>query len=213
MKYLYADSWNYMLSRKCDCGGEAEMLVDFVDDFVVRCSRCYLSTHAYMDPEQAAAHWNIGDDIMSNPCHIFQDNPDNYLAGEIVAIHIADEQFDPVTQQSADFMEAVIEYPDRKIIVAHHDYFRDYSVDVEKIDSFDSKIYRHRIRPAKDERIKFEKVVFDDAGEVERLEFRWDDSWLFIIAEKDNLVIARDIVPYAEESPSIDGDYPLTWTS
>ena len=46
--------FNHLLTRKCSCGGEPEMIVDFVADFEVRCSKCHLSTHAYIKPEDAA---------------------------------------------------------------------------------------------------------------------------------------------------------------
>ena len=60
---------------------------------------CHLSTHAYMKPEAAAAHWNNGDDIMDSQLHIFWVDPEAYLKGEIAAIYISDEGFSKISQQ------------------------------------------------------------------------------------------------------------------
>jgi len=38
MDHNHCDMYNHLLTRTCRCGGNAEMLIDFVDDFVVRCS-------------------------------------------------------------------------------------------------------------------------------------------------------------------------------
>jgi len=207
MDFNHCDMYNHLLTRKCSCGGDPEMIIDFVDDFEVRCSKCHLSTHAYMKPEDAAKHWNDGDDIMDTPLHIFWDDPEGYLHGEVVAIHIADDEFDPITQQNINFMEAIIEYTDKKLCV-EHDHG---TIDIGRISSFNPEIYRYVIRPASGETIKFDSIVSADRNVV-RLEYRWNESWLFITTEQDNLVIARDIVPFDEVSPSIDGEYPLVWS-
>ena len=40
---------SHCIKRKCDCGGDAEVMFDFVGDFGIRCSKCHLSTyHTYI---------------------------------------------------------------------------------------------------------------------------------------------------------------------
>lgn len=207
MDFNHCDMYNHLLTRKCSCGGEPEMIVDFVADFEARCSKCHLSTHAYIKPEDAAKHWNDGDDIMEEPLHIFWDNPEGYLQGEVVAIHIADDEFDPITQQSINFMEAIIEYTDKMLCIEH----AHGTIDIEEFSSYNPDFYRYVIRPASGEMIKFDNLVSADRNVI-RLEYRWNDTWLFIVSEQDNLVIARDTVPFDEVSPSIDGDHPLVWS-
>ena len=46
--YHHADFYNNQIKRKCTCGGAPEMLCDFVGDFIVRCKKCHISTHAYI---------------------------------------------------------------------------------------------------------------------------------------------------------------------
>ena len=62
------DHWSYLhvlgaerhLTDKCNCGGEGELLLDFVSDFVVRCKNCKHSTYAQMIAEEAIKEWIAG---------------------------------------------------------------------------------------------------------------------------------------------------------
>ncbi|MBE6995453.1 MAG: hypothetical protein E7429_01785 [Ruminococcaceae bacterium] len=212
MDFDLCDAYNHLLTRQCTCGGKGEMLIDYADDYVVRCSKCHLSTHAYIRPEDAARHWNNGDDIMDHPLHIFWDAPEDALRGEVTAIHIYYDEFEPVTQQSINFAEAIIEYKDKMLRVEHDGNHNGCRIEIDSFSSFNPEMYRYTIRPKVGETITFDAVVIPEGQRVVRLEFRWNDSWLFIAAEQHNLVIGRDVVPYNEVSPSFDGDCPLDWT-
>lgn len=52
------------ITRKCSCGGEGELLLDFVSDYVVRCKSCGKSTRAELYAIRAIEDWNQGD----TPC-------------------------------------------------------------------------------------------------------------------------------------------------
>ena len=54
------------IKRKCSCGGEGELLLDFVSDFVVRCKDCKRSTYAEMIAKEAIRKWNNG----KTPCDL-----------------------------------------------------------------------------------------------------------------------------------------------
>lgn len=58
-------SYNYVLGcerhlkKKCPlCGGDGEILLDFVSDYVVRCKKCKRSTYAGMNLIDAITDWN-----------------------------------------------------------------------------------------------------------------------------------------------------------
>jgi hypothetical protein len=63
-----SDHWSYNyvlgaerhLTSKCNCGGEGELLLDFVSDYVVRCKKCKHSTYAQMIAKDAIDEWNAG---------------------------------------------------------------------------------------------------------------------------------------------------------
>ena len=63
------DHWSYNfvlgcdrhLTKKCDCGGDGEILMDFVADYIVRCKNCKKSTWANMEMQAAINDWNDGE--------------------------------------------------------------------------------------------------------------------------------------------------------
>ncbi|MBR5270327.1 MAG: hypothetical protein IKU21_07480 [Anaerotignum sp.] len=62
------DPWSYnyvlgverLITEKCVCGGEGELLMDFVSDYLVRCKKCKKSTWAQMNVQDAIEEWNGG---------------------------------------------------------------------------------------------------------------------------------------------------------
>lgn len=64
------DPWSYhrvlgfdsFLKKKCPlCGGDGEILLDFVSDYVVRCKQCKNSSYAEMMIRNAIENWNKGE--------------------------------------------------------------------------------------------------------------------------------------------------------
>lgn len=51
----------HLLNRKCACGGEGEICLDFVSDYFVHCNRCHNSTWAEMCLIDAIDAWNKAD--------------------------------------------------------------------------------------------------------------------------------------------------------
>ncbi len=47
--------------KECSCGGDGELLLDFVCDYVVRCKKCNRSTWAQMCACEAIEEWNNGE--------------------------------------------------------------------------------------------------------------------------------------------------------
>lgn len=66
--FLYNESYTYILGcdrhlkRKCPyCGGDGEILMDCVSDYLVRCKECKRSTWAGMNLINAIDDWNSGE--------------------------------------------------------------------------------------------------------------------------------------------------------
>ena len=49
------------ITQKCACGGEGELLLDFIDDYVVKCKHCNKSTYAEINANSAIENWNNGE--------------------------------------------------------------------------------------------------------------------------------------------------------
>lgn len=60
--YNYMMGFDRLLKEKCPiCGGDGEVLLDFVSDYVVRCKKCKKSTWAEMEIRHAIENWNKGE--------------------------------------------------------------------------------------------------------------------------------------------------------
>ena len=64
--YNYVYGLDRLLTRKCNCGGTGEVLLDFVSDYVIRCNKCKKSTWAEMMVINAIDNWNKGE----TPCDL-----------------------------------------------------------------------------------------------------------------------------------------------
>ena len=219
MDFDHCDTYNHLLTRTCICGGKPEMIIDFVDDFVARCSKCHRSTHAYIRPEDAAQHWNDGDDIMDHPLHIFWDDPEGYLQGEVVAIHIPDNSFWPISHQSCDFDEAIFEYKDKIYSFKHERIKENGAIDIGALSSFNAEMFNHIVKPANDEIIRYDKIIYSESGNIEGIAFRWSDTWLFVFVDEYNLVLTRssfdfsnpDGCPKASVEPTLFSQNKPQW--
>lgn len=60
--YNYVFGFDRFIKTKCPiCGGDGEILLDFVSDYVVRCKLCKKSTYAKMQIRHAIENWNKGE--------------------------------------------------------------------------------------------------------------------------------------------------------
>lgn len=98
---------------------------------------------------------------------IFWDAPERYLEGEVTAIHIADDEFCPISLQSCDFMEAIFEYDGKMLEFEYMDHEECDTIGIGDIGAFNPQVYKYTLRPGNDEKIKFEKIVYSEDGEIE----------------------------------------------
>ncbi|MGN1122317.1 MAG: hypothetical protein ACI4RV_08110 [Eubacteriales bacterium] len=57
-EYLPIKGFERHITRKCECGGEPELMLDFVSDFYIRCSKCHKSTWATYELRSVIDDWN-----------------------------------------------------------------------------------------------------------------------------------------------------------
>lgn len=50
-----------LLTKKCECGGNPQLVMDFVDDYMACCKKCGKSTWASMNAIDAIEEWNAGE--------------------------------------------------------------------------------------------------------------------------------------------------------
>ena len=176
----------HLLNRKCACGGEGEIFMDFVSDYQVRCKNCHASTWAGMCLIDAIDDWNNAD----TPIHLdtgeekffakVREQPIQYIALEDRGLWYA-------TEQSCEANRAVIAFAD--------DYFLiDSRVNGEDESSFDfchcsdynKSLFSHTITP-RSGHIQFLKAN-DSLGEC--LYFLMDNTILTIAPFDTFLIVA-----------------------
>ena len=207
MPFHHADNYNHLIKRRCDCGGAPEMIIDFVDDFVVRCSKCHVSTHAYIKPDDAIEHWDKGDDIMP-PLDLLMDDPEKYLSGEVMYMAIDKDDADQINQQSCDCTQVVIVMRDRILLLVHEPNGEDGAIEFERLSAFNQERFCLRISAPQNGPFEFVKVLFAENGEIDGIKYRYGDNYVFISPSEYNLIVTKSVVDLFEEDdtpiPDVD---------
>lgn len=203
MPYYHADCYNELIKRKCTCGGDPEMILDPVGDYVVRCKECHISTHAYMEPETAAARWDAGNDIMP-PFDLLIDDLDKALAGEVLYIAIPEEDSEQLNQQSCDCYELVIVMRDRILWATHEENGESGAIGLDHLSLFNEELYNLRVNAPPDGPFEFMKVLYGEDGALDGIKFRFGDRYLFIFADEHNLIVTKSVVDLSfEDVPAV----------
>ena len=206
MIYHHADAYNEQFRRTCHCGGEPEMLMDPVDDFIVRCKKCHISTHAYMKPEEAIKQWDSGNDIMP-PLDLLSDNLDKNLEGPVLYMAIRGDDSVQLNQQSCDCLEVIIVTNDRIIIAEHEKYGENGSIAFGTMSSFNKEVYNLRITAPADGSIEFVKILYEEDGTIDCVKYRYGEHYLFLFADEYNLIVTKSIMDLTFEDDTPIPDY------
>lgn len=172
--------------KNCQCGGRPEMIVDFVDDFEVRCSKCHEMTHAYIDSKDAVKAWENGDTI--GKVDLIIDDIAGALSGEIEYILFNNDNRDfwMVNEGSCDCGEILIKFkgrPDYYSIESFHE-----CLEIGTVSSFNPSVYNRRLTPPEDIHVSLTSIRFN--GRMpEALKFRYGDRYLFFFGYEDGWVI------------------------
>ena len=79
----------------------------------------------------------------------------------------------------------------------------DGAINIGSLSSFNPEVYRHIVKPADGETIRFEKIVYSENGDIEGIAFRWNDTWLFVFTSEHNLILTRSSFDLSD-----DGGWP-----
>ena len=197
MPYYHMSGYDHLIKRKCTCGGDAEVIMDFVQDFEVRCSKCHLSTHAHMEPEEAIRHWNAADDFCGT-MDLLIDDLDKNLQGEILEIRISDDMYQ-YNNQSCDVSEAMLVYKDKFIRISHEEADDIGAIGFERWTAFNPRMYRYVVKPKTGKPIQFIKIFYEDDGSIAGLKMRIDDRYLFVFVSEHDLIITKSSFDLLEE--------------
>jgi hypothetical protein len=164
--------------------------MDSAADFEVRCCKCHVSTNAHQKPEDAIKQWNSGEDIEC-VLDLFIDNLDKNLQGYVEEILIADDDmFWAVNAQSCDANAALLKINGKIVYIVHDGD----TIGFDEISEYNPDFYCHVIKPSQGKSIVFRKVLRNEDGVIEGLEFGWGERYLFIFASEDNIIITKSII-------------------
>lgn len=121
----------------------------------------------------------------------FWANLEEELQGEIAAIHIVTDGFEGISHQSCDFLEAIIEYADRMYCFEHEENGEMGAINIGVVSSLNAEHQYLTVKPAIEESIRFEKVFYEENGDVGGIVYRWGDTWLFVFTSEYNLILTR----------------------
>lgn len=92
-------AFNRHIKRKCACGGQGELMIDFVSDFYIRCNKCHKSTWATYEVKSVIDDWNEGEteteiELSRERFMALLDNDVNYIALDEHSICYDDNMWD-----------------------------------------------------------------------------------------------------------------------
>ena len=110
--YYILEEENLSECRTCRCGGRPELILDFVQDFEVRCQSCHTSTMAYMKMADAISAWENGETPVKMDLLI--DDVEGALSGELEYVVIDnDEDFRMLSKQSCEGSSVTLKFMDK----------------------------------------------------------------------------------------------------
>lgn len=177
---------SHLLNRRCTCGGEGEIFLDFVSDYLVRCKTCHASTWASMCLINAIEAWNSGE----TPTHLdtseerffakVREQPIRYIALE-------DRRLWHATEQSREACRAVIAFDDTYFLIESRVNGEEKSTfDYCHCSDYNKSLFSHTIVPRRGH-IQFLKAN-DSLGEC--LYFLTDNTILTVTPFDTFLIVA-----------------------
>ena len=205
MLFYHMDQFNDRIRRQCECGGEAEVLLAFADDFAVRCKRCHRSTQLQINLEDALAQWESQDKLIPS-LDLITDNLEFALNRSVQFIAIAKEGAECLNAQSCD-CDKLIVVTDEDIIWMKSDSFGGMPIiGFDTLISFNPEVYSLIISPPKAGEWTLLRIEKNDRGDVISIKYQYGDRFLFIFASQYNLIVTKSVVDLldSEDVPDVD---------
>lgn len=185
MPFYHLDRYDNLFKRKCVCGGKPQMILDIVQDYIVRCKKCHESTNAYMSDEDAIMAWDKNE--CTGHLDLLTDDLEKHL-GNIKFLYISQEDFWRVNNQSCNCLEVIIDTGEKLISVDHNEYMDYGCIEFDELSSFNRETYKYQLNLSKNT-FKLDEIKYYENGFVEAIRYKCDDVFLFLFASEDNLII------------------------
>ena len=185
MPYYHLKEYDNLIKRRCECGGRAQMILDVVQDYIVRCEKCHESTNVYMSGEDAIQAWENNE--CTGPLDMLTDDLPKQLEN-IKELYIYEDGFWHINEQSCDCIKAIIDTGEKLISVQHNEYMEDGCIEFDEVFSFNKEAYKYKVNLT-GYTFKLDGINYYENGFVRAIKYKCDDVFLFIIASEDNLIM------------------------
>lgn len=160
------------------------MILDLVQDYIVRCDKCHDSTNAYMCMDDAIKAWENNE--CTGPLDLLTDDLEKHLSN-IKQIYVNGENFCKLNDHTCVCSCVVIDTGELLILI-EHGWDSGY-VHFSEISEFDAEYFKHNADS--EELFKLDKIKYYDNRFVEAIRYKGDDSFLYIFGTENYLLITK----------------------
>ena len=177
----------HLISRKCSCGADAEIIIHFTGDYLVRCEKCHKSTWAGMCLIDAIEEWEAGE----TPIQL--DTGEEELIKQaakerIKAIEVSKEGFWLAKASLCDTEQVRVVFDECFFVITSQRTGDDtYDFAVSKCDGRVKNVLGKIITSWEDKEMQFIGFESDDCGRY--LRFEIDGSYLLLTPAFDGLMV------------------------
>jgi len=195
MPYYHLDKYDNLLKRKCVCGGNPQMILDIVQDYIVRCEKCHESTNAYMRLEGAVEAWDNNE--CTGPLDLLTDDLRKHL-DNIRFLYVSVDELLEANNQGCECYGAIIDTGENLIYIEQNEYMQGGCIEFDKISGYNKEIHKYKVDLSQ-EAFKLDKIKYYENGFVEAIKYKCGDMFLFIVALKNSLRITMSKYNLFEE--------------
>lgn len=188
---------DHLLTRRCTCGGEGEVMLDFVEDFIVRCKRCHASTWAHMSASDALDDWNNAHTPVEHHTG-FERLCRDLSSKDIEYIALSDNGFRAYDDDLFESRSVVISFAEDRhyLLSSQYSCANLIELSAENLTGYNRDLYSRVIYPSPNGSISF--VGFDEPPRRNYLRLALDDTQIVLTAGTDCAIMVGISCPDSE---------------
>lgn len=186
-EYIPIHGYERLITRECECGGNAELMLDHVGDFFVRCSKCHKFTWAYYIVQDVIDDWNMND-LADKTTMLGSEEFDEYRDKKIRYIALSSDMYG-YDENQYTCSSILIVYDNIYFRISSHRTDVDtFDFDIQALSGYNKKFWPRRVVASDDEPITFiRKEAWED--DINMLRFQIGKRPILICADEMEITI------------------------
>lgn len=174
------------LARRCECGGEPELMINCLSDFYIRCSKCHQSTRTSHELRSAINEWNSNEieTVVRTPAERFAEHihePIKYIALDAHSVCYDENQWD-CNEIIVAIGNTLFKIEGQRVAEDQYDF------KFEELSDYNRKQKPYFILAGEEEPIHFIRTEHEP-GHDAVMRFSIGDRPILITAEEDGVMI------------------------